>query len=241
MKGEYLQTLLDVFVLYFMLFLLGAYSVPALATPTGHSTRTEDSVDWSKLCKAWDLYLLYPSAENATRVTALIPLKIVSESDSVPLSEETTCHHRFWETLDMLAYQVQAGDPAATRLGFRMRIIADGALAEDLDVVLGALIRGNTVLFLRELRIHATQVGSTNADLDHLVGNFGPAFVDRWEADRLETRLRIQALEAVRDRELADLRDRCVLSLRDELKYLERVGSQRERPANQTIPGERPR
>jgi hypothetical protein len=76
--------------------------------------------------------------------------------------------------------------------------------------MLGRLIRVNARLFLRVLRDQHRPV----MRLDSLVGNFGAAYVDRDAARRYEAARRRAALRAVTDRDLASVRDECLVALK---------------------------
>jgi hypothetical protein len=114
-----------------------------------------------------------------------------------------------YDNLGMLKRQVLSRDPNAVRLAFRLKTIADGAFAEDLDILLGRLIRIDPTLFVRQLK----EYGKVNR-LDGLVGNLGDAYVDRFDAQRLEIKKRIRALESVSDPALKELADQCIKELK---------------------------
>ena len=93
-------------------------------------------------------------------------------------------------------------------MAFKMMNIADGGFAEDLDIMLGQLIRVDPRLFLGELKRSGRTVTGG------LVGNFGGEYVDKMKAQQLEITMRIAALQSVRDPELRAIRDRCVKELK---------------------------
>lgn len=164
-----------------------------------------ESFDWDKLLRAWEAYLNYPSSDNADKVTALLPdtghISYIggkgdeSEIDSV------------WNNLGTLEYQMYASDRSAVRLAFRLYSIADGAFAEELDIILGRLIRINARLFLEELKNNYRLA----LGLDGLVGNFG--YEQHYGDDNLETTLRIEALKRVTNPKLKSIRDECIKAL----------------------------
>jgi hypothetical protein len=97
--------------------------------------------------------------------------------------------------------------------------IADGGFAEDLDIMLGSLIRINPRLFLEGLNEFRVFV-----EIDGLIGNLGGQYVDRPKAKCYEKQLRINVLSKVNDPKLKGVRDKCVASLRHQIKkYCEDV------------------
>ena len=117
----------------------------------------------------------------------------------------------------MLERQVEARDPEAVRLAFALYSVMDGAAMEDLDIMLGKLIRIDAALFLREL----SRRSDRTKYLEGLLGNQGEELVDRIRAKCLETKLRITALERVSDSDLRQLRDECLHLLRNDLGHCE--------------------
>lgn len=170
-------------------------------------------VDWDKVHQAWEAYLSYPSGEKAYKVAALLPGSVWHPGDQVDKEKFEGVFYRMEGTLGFLERQVYSSDQAAVRLAFRLYSIADGSFAEALDILLGALIRINPRLFLEELSNNRPLV----LRLDSLVGNTGPEYVDRSQADRLEMSLRVRALERVKGRSLRKTRDECIRALEDQL------------------------
>jgi len=159
------------------------------------------------LSRAFRDYVSYPSSANARAVVAQLPARgrvAYTGSDA-----EAGALALIDQELGTLECQVRAQEPDAVRLAFRLMTVTDGALLESLHEMLGRLIRPAPRLFLQQLAENEGAVG----ELDGLVGNFGTEYVDRVEAQRLETRLRVTALASVRDRRLRRLRDRCIASL----------------------------
>ena len=102
-----------------------------------------------------------------------------------------------------------AGDKAAIVALFNAR--ADGAVAEEIDIALGSLIRSNPNLFLESL----SQSWRANCDacLPGLVGNTGDALVDRFDDQMKELKKRRAALEGVNNQALLSLRAKCLTAL----------------------------
>jgi hypothetical protein len=148
----------------------------------------------------WEDYLKRPTPELASLVLA-------------PTYSKDAGNERREKGLLILESRILAGEPNAVRLAFRIRSKLDGALAEGLDISLGRLIRIDAKMFLREL----TRAGVEQQRLDSLVGNLGPEFVDRTEAQALERTQRIKALRGVKDSHLKEARERCIMALKQQL------------------------
>ena len=73
----------------------------------------------------------------------------------------------------MLERQIISGDRQAIRLAFSLTSVADGAYEEDLEIILGSLLRINPKLFIDVL----TEFYNTFAEIDGLVGNEGEVYV----------------------------------------------------------------
>jgi hypothetical protein len=176
-------------------------SLPTIAQKNG-------SVDWAGVHRSFEAFSQYPSTENAIKVISLLP-----ERDHVTYTgekNENEATQFVYQNLGMLERQVISRDPNAIKLAFRLKAIADGAFAEDLDVLLGQLIRIDPALFLRQLKNAKVQ----NGRVDALVGNYGDIYADKVEAQRLETKERIRALETVSDSALKEIQNKCLVELK---------------------------
>ena len=179
-------------------FLVLAHSVNA--------SQPEAPVDWAALHRAFAAYCGYPSDKNAIEVMRLLPNGSVEYSGA---KQEHDTIDFVYDNLGMLERQVLSREPNAVRLAFRLKTISDGAFAEDLDVLLGRLIRIDPALFLRQLKEYG-RVGR----LDALVGVLGDPYVDRFDAQRREIKKRITALESVSDPALKELAGQCIKDLK---------------------------
>lgn len=161
---------------------IGCSALMACVICTSVSTATE-----------WEDFLVMPTSNNAAKVS-----KLEYSRDVDPMEKNMD--------LDLLETQIAALDSEAIALAFRVLPQLDGAYAETVDIVLGRLIRANAALFLASLRKHRAKVRS----LGHLVGNFGPGYVDRMEAHEYERKCRIAALRRVDENDLKEIRDECI-------------------------------
>jgi hypothetical protein len=177
-------------------------------------TQTSTKLDWVHINNAWETYINYPSSETADSLIALLP---ETWHPMLPSDELKTSTVLAMEDIGMLERQVYARDRSAVRLAFRMLTIADGVLAEELCIILGSLIRIDPELFLEELNTNR----STVFELGPLVNNFGHDYVDRFRAQELECKLRIQSLKKIDNPVTAPVRDTCILHLEENIRRLQ--------------------
>lgn len=191
--------------IYFNYFLL------IFTTFVNNSLPQESPVDWTKLETAWKEYIEYPSSENALKVYSLLPERIITLEE----------RKKFWDNFikisniifdnlnfSILEYEIYAGERNAVKVAFRLYSIADGANDEILTMILTNLIRIHPKLYLEELKVHMHS--EPIKELGWPVGYMGGIFVDRFKAQDLERKLRIKALESVKDKELMEIRDKCI-------------------------------
>jgi hypothetical protein len=171
----------------------------------GSTGATNGSVDWDGIRKAFAIYCDSPSAKHAVHVMRLLPRSRVEYTGR---KKENDAIDFVYDHLGTLRQRVLSRDLSASKLAFRLMTIADGAFAEDLDILLGQIIRIDPALFLQELKGYG-RVGR----LDALVGSLGDSYVDRIDAQRLEIKKRIQALSSVKDPAVKELRDECIKEL----------------------------
>ncbi len=162
-------------------------------------------VNWTALKTGFREFVEYPSGENAAHVIALLPASRVRYKDS-PKAQEAIDYIFESDNFGMLERQVVSRNREAVRLAFRLHSIADGHLTEELNIMLGTLIRIDPKLFLEELSLAAPDKNLW----DDLLGNLGPAYVDRFKARALEMELRIKALRSVEDASLIKIRNKCI-------------------------------
>jgi hypothetical protein len=118
-----------------------------------------------------------------------------------------------------LGKEVELSNKAAVKKLFNTR--ADGAVAEEVDIILGKLTRTNPKLFLEGL----SQSWRANCDscLHGLVGNTGDKLVERFEDQLKELKARRRALLGVNTQELKPLRDKCLRALDDDIREVRKA------------------
>jgi hypothetical protein len=156
---------------------------------------------------SWEKYLKEPTPENAGKIK------------KVEYSSADERENNLLRDLYLLEIQVISSDREAGRLAFRLISEAEGHYGEMLCIMLGRLIRIDPKLFLEELKNHRNLILS----LGHLVGNFGPEYVDRLEAGLYEARMRIVALKKINDPPLLRIRDECIAILIEDISNTNRI------------------
>ncbi len=176
------------------------------------SNDTTPSVNWAALKSAFEEYANYPTGDNAKKATALLPSEHISYTGEEDEDETIKFIYERYQ-LGMLERQVISGERQAVRLAYNLISIADGAFAEDLDIMLGQLIRINPTLFLEGLNEYQGLVER----FDALAGNKGDVYVDRLKAQCYEMKLRIDSLSKVKEPHLKYVKNKCIEALRDSL------------------------
>jgi len=141
----------------------------------------------------WEVYLELPTPENAARVRAIeytAPVEGGYNADDLRLLES----------------QVRAADSQAFRLAYRLYIKSDGGLAEELGVMLGQVTRAHPTFFLKQVSALKIECSS----LKWALNSPGIEYVDRLSAQTYEITQRRKALESVKAKNLATVRDHCL-------------------------------
>lgn len=188
-----------------LVFLLSAQSAfsQSVAAPR------PDHFDWGRVSSAFRNYVDDPSGANADAVRALLPSGRAAATGVAPP------YDTLMDWLAMLEHQVRARDRAATQLAFALDhtpAMGSGEASESLDMMLGELLRTDPRLFLSALKAEEGRTG-VRSPLGGLVGNLGPEFVDRSQAQCGELRRRIQSVQGVGDGALAEVKTRVLTSL----------------------------
>ena len=188
------------------------FATQSVALPQVSRAAWSGQVDWARLGAAFAAYVDYPSDENAHAVRALLPAVHVAFNGSAT-QKATSDSIEQWEP--MLGRQVEARDPEAVRLAFDLYVVTDGATEEQLDIMLGKLIRIDPTLFLSELKQKEQRIGALGG---LPTGNLGEEYVDRMRAQCLEMRLRVTSLERVHEPALRTVKTRCIEALNYDIR-----------------------
>jgi len=106
----------------------------------------------------------------------------------------------------------EAGDRRAVRKLFSFYPHSDGAVTEDIDMILGNVTRSHPRLFLEELKRSDAGRGKCTT-----VGNT-LELTDQTEAQMAELRARRESLRSVEDALLKTLRDDCIRKLDEDIQ-----------------------
>ena len=176
----------------------------------------EQIIDWDKIKSSFDTYLEYPSPENAKAFLDTLP-KDKTENEKGDGSKVLYYIFTF-RNYAVLKNEIWAGDRCSTEAAFRLINVADGAYAETLDMTLGALVRINPSLFLEVLYEYKDLwLFKYNG---YPVYGVGPGHDERTKASIYEYRMRIKALESVKDPIYSEIIKACVRQLDEAIKDL---------------------
>ena len=174
------------------------------------------AVDWPRLGAAFSAFVDYPSPENARAVSALLPEKHAA----MGVDGSAAATNIIYEGLPMLERQVEARVPEAVQLGFDLYSVADGALWEDLTVVLNKLVRIDPKLFVTQLAQRPMKLKRPHG----LLISAGGPYVDRQRAYCFEIEARAKAIETVKKPALQAARDRSLAILEEARSECRRLG-----------------
>jgi hypothetical protein len=170
------------------------------------------ATDWDKILSAAQTYFAFPTPENASKFYRLLPTNTQTRDwEKTIKGDFEKARSSIWDHLDVLEKQVLKPERNAVKIAIWLFHIMDGVYSEWLDEMLGDLIRVDPKMFLEEN-------GGKSAELSGLYegyilcnGNIlsGESTASS-EDKRKELELRIKALEAVKDMNLAGFRDQCI-------------------------------
>ena len=166
------------------------------------------AVDWHELTLALLNFHRDPSQKTVAALHAILPREGHVRYDHS--EDEKAAIEALEVSMPLLEKQIFRQERESVALAFDLFSITDGALSEDLDIMLGRLITINATLFLEELEPRLAKAHR----LDALVGNLGGEYVDQEDPVLCaEINRRINALLAVREPGLVEARDACVAEL----------------------------
>ncbi len=171
-------------------------------------------VEWDKLDIAWKSYISNPNEKNALVVYDLLPSKgHVRKENSNKIVEQL-----IQSNISILEEQILEGNANSLKVVFRLFTISGGAFSEELQIIIGELIKINPYLFLKELKIHSHLV-----DLEKLLCNCGPKYwrdIDVYNQELIE---RKQAITTVDDPKLVEIKDKSINLLNANIEHLKTI------------------
>jgi hypothetical protein len=176
-------------------------------TSSSANVQMSGMFSWTRLESVLMIY-----RQNPTEKHALLLYNALPDSPESERSADTTGFSKAvedaWGTTGILKKHAYMEGRNALRVCFKLIIISDAAFTEDLNQILGNMIRRNPTMFLEELKTHRQVFGD---NLSHWFQDYGPSFVDSPEQERsVETKRRIRALQSVKDSGLAAIRDEVI-------------------------------
>lgn len=180
--------------------------------------------NWAEIARRVEAYTKDSSPGNAKSAIAVLPKEQVSFSGS---PEESDANKKIYagKPMTILEQQVLKRDQKSVEMAFRLLNIADGAFAEDLDIILGKLIRVDPVLFLSELQ------RANSSGLEQVVLNAGD--MGEMEKTCIEWRLRKEALQTVQVPSLERIKQRAIGVINEESSS---CGTQQAAPPDASKP-----
>lgn len=164
-------------------------------------------LDMSNLGKAWDEYTANPGKELALTLYELLP----SGKDPQEIELQVDVRDKIFSKLNILESQIYSGERNALKVAFRLFNIADGEMQKALIKLIGYLLRYDTKLFLEELMIHEALV----PDETQLICSFQLTYPDDKTQQELEKNICLKALGYIEDKELKDIKKKCIKILKD--------------------------
>ena len=113
-----------------------------------------------------------------------------------------------------LIREFQNGNPKAVDIIYSLIPLADGSIREGIDIALGQLITKDPELFLQSLIKNKEFV--QDSDIDSLVGNLSPDYIDQFELSKAEIQKRIDAIQLVNSKELQNIKQLVLKKLKNQ-------------------------
>lgn len=148
----------------------------------------------------WKNYLNDPSDETAMAVYKTIPLYDLYDNKK----KAKILEHLEWDFLK-LEDHVLSGHKYALDISFKLFSITDGALSEYLYIIIGSFIHVDATYFLESLDKHYHLI-----EIESVLGNYGPDYVDEYELQNIETQARVDALVGVTTLKRHTLKEECI-------------------------------
>lgn len=165
------------------------------------------NLDMTNLGKAWDDYTTNPNKETALKLYEILP----PGKGAQEVELQMDVRDKIFSKLNVLESQIYSGERNSLKVAFRLFNIADSEMQKDLVRIIGYLLRFDTKLFLEELMIHENLV----PDLGQLVCSFQVSSPDDKAQQELERNIRLKSLGYIEEKELKDIKKKCIKILKD--------------------------
>ena len=181
---------------------------------TRFSSEPKSYIDWKKLNSTWKNFISEPNKKNALMVYDLLPSKgHVRKEDFDKIVVQL-----IQSNIPILEKQILKGDTNSLKVAFRLFTISDGAFSEELQIIIGELIKINPHLFLKELNIHSHLV-----NFEKLLCNCGPKYWKNIDDNIQELIKRKQAINTVDDPKLVKIKEKSIFILNKETEHLKTI------------------
>lgn len=187
----------NLYILYFFFFMCFLVFCPL----TGIA-QERPVLDMSNLGKAWEDFTANPGPETAAKLYEILPDGQVVREVEV----QADVRELISQKLYVLETQIYRGDRDSLKVAFRLFSIADADMQKSLAKIIGYLLRFDTRLFLEELIIHESLV----PDLELVVCSFKLSAPGDIPQQTLEKNIRLKALGYIEDKELKDIKKKCI-------------------------------
>ena len=176
---------------------------------------TKQTTNWATVREAFEAYCKSPSADNANKILAALPNNFSNREGDFDQWVSAVNYVYKGQPFRVMDELVRKGDKLALRVACKTLFMSDAAFGEDLCGLIGRAIRVNPRLFLEEIKL-----SSLDSDIlgSILAGNID-ADEYRPEVVNKEIQLRIKSLKTVNRPDLLELRDVCIIKLKESLKY----------------------
>ncbi|MCU0288208.1 MAG: hypothetical protein MUF15_17655 [Acidobacteria bacterium] len=124
---------------------------------------------------------------------------------------QTDVRDKILSKFNILESQIYGGERNALKVAFRLFNVADGEMNNALVKLIGYLLRYDTKAFLEELLIHEALVPNEV----QLVCSFQLSFPEDKAQQELERNIRLKSLGYIEDKELKDIKKKCIKILKD--------------------------
>lgn len=180
----------------------------------------------------WQEFVNEPNTKNYLKCELQINLDMKGASWNEELFPYIT---RLWEKGIMrgILRLVEGGDVYATDLSFQLYPFMRGHWGEEFDISIGRGMKRDPELFLmltdRHFKQQPEDARYKTQILGHLLGNFGPEFVDEFEAKMNEAGARIVVLKTVTNPKYERLQNKCIDILEERKESLQEIIKEMER------------
>ena len=167
----------------------------------------------------WHEFILTPDSTNFQSI--YIGLENAINHNNKEYKEDLIKNFLNFNNTDFKSFikLINVGNKYSIELGFMLLKFSDGIITNILNVSLGNVIKINPVLFLRLLQKHKDII----TRISPLLCALGYNYVDQFEKQLDEIKLRIKSIEGVSTPELQDIKKVCLMHLYNKKTSIEEL------------------